>query len=185
MQRATEVDYACSHGLEHLPLMNAHEHNVSRPPANLYARRQDGKGFEVAQDRWRPLFIDHTTGLVLVAHGSSKPSWDWPVSAAAEWIRINARYTAVGVGFTDGNRPSLDQVIDQMAERVRYLILSPFMLQLTADDTDLLTNAAEAGEQRHPGLNILISDHLNYDRRLLHAIGDRVAEAAAPRRQAS
>jgi sirohydrochlorin ferrochelatase len=117
LQRATEADYAASHGMHGLPLMNAHEQVVARPPATLYSRRADGKGLELVQDRWRPIYIDHPTGLVLVAHGSQKQAWDWPINAAAEWIRINARYESVSVGYIEHNRPDMAGAIDGLASR--------------------------------------------------------------------
>jgi sirohydrochlorin ferrochelatase len=177
LQRASEADYAASHGMHRLPLMNAHEQIVERPPATLYHRRADGKGFELIKDRWRPMYVDQPTGLVLVAHGSPKPAWDWPISAAAEWIRINARYESVNVGFIQHNRPSVPMAIELLANRgLRSLILVPFMLQLTASDADYLTSVANDAESRYNGLRILVADHLNYDRQLLKAIEDRTTE---------
>jgi sirohydrochlorin ferrochelatase len=180
LQRASEADYAASHGMHSLPLMNAHEQNVARPPATLYSRRADGKGLELIQDRWRPIYIDQPTGLVLVAHGSPKQAWDWPISAAAEWIRINARYESVSIGFIGHNRPDVAGAIDLLANRgLRSLILVPYMLQLTTSDTDYLTSVATSAEARHAGLRILIADHLNYDRQLLKAIADRVTDVTS------
>jgi sirohydrochlorin ferrochelatase len=68
------------------------------------------------------------------------------------------------------------------ARGLRHLIVVPFMLQLTAQDTERLLALAGEGEARHPGMTVLVADHLNYDRRLLTAIRDRVADAASPQR---
>jgi sirohydrochlorin cobaltochelatase len=181
MQRAMEVDYAWAHGMQHLPLHNAHEHNVPRPPALRIAHAPESPA--APADEWRPLAEQHPTGLLLVTQGSQNPGWDWPISAAAEWLRLHSRFAAVGVAFSERGRPGVAAAVDQMAARgLRHLIVVPFMLQLTAQDTERLLALAGEGEARHPGMTVLVADHLNYDRRLLTAIRDRVADAASPQR---
>ena len=176
VQRAIEADYAASHDI----LLNPHEHLVARPSAMLYTQSADGTSLKVLRENWQPRHLDQPAGLVLVAHGSGKPAWDWPISAAAEWIRIHAHYAAVNIGFAHQNSPDVATAIDLHVERgLRSLVLVPFLLQLTTTDTEHLRAAAASAQLRHPGLHILIADYLSYDRQLLTVIGDRVAEAIA------
>jgi sirohydrochlorin ferrochelatase len=186
IQRATEADYAAAHNMDSLPMLNAHEQIVQRPPTQLYQRRADGKGIELVEERWRPSHTEHPVGMLLIASGSAKPAWDWPINAAAEWVRLNTSYRAVGVGFRDQNEPSVDSAIAQLlAQDLHSLIIVPYMLQLTLADSEYLLALATDARERHPGMRILIADHLNYDRRLLAAIADRVGEVAGdlPRRR--
>ncbi|MDZ4717498.1 MAG: CbiX/SirB N-terminal domain-containing protein [Roseiflexaceae bacterium] len=180
LQRAMEADYAAAHGMDGLPLMSAYEHNIRRPPAALYALRTDGQGPELIADQWQPLFQNHPTGLLLVAHGSLKPAWDWPMIAAAECTRMHSQYTVVGLGFTHHNQPDVATAIDQLAARgLHYLVIVPYMLQLTAEDTEQLTQQIADAADRHPDIKLLLTEHLNYDRRLLRAIADRVNEVVS------
>jgi sirohydrochlorin cobaltochelatase len=180
LQRATEADYTAAHNMDSLPLLNAHEQIVQRPPTVLYERRLDGKGVEIVEDRWRPTCTQEPVGLLLIASGSNKPSWDWPISAAAEWLRLHTPYAAIGIGFRENNHPLAAVAIDQMMEqKLHTLILVPYMLQLTGADSEHIVAIAAAARARHAGARILIADHLNYDRRLLTAIADRVSEVSA------
>lgn len=180
VQRALEADYAASHNMHSLPLMTANEQVVTRPPATLYTNSPANKNREVLQDSWRPRHLEEPTGLVLVAHGSRTPTCDWPISAAAEWIRINACYTAVHIAFTQQNSPNLATAIDQhAAQGLQSIILVPFMLQLTTQDAAYLMRVAADAHARYPDMQILIADHLNYDRQLLKVIADRVADVVS------
>jgi sirohydrochlorin cobaltochelatase len=177
LQRAMEADYASAHGMESMPLISAYEHNICRPPATRYTLRADGQSPEPITDQWQPLFQKHPTGLLLVAHGSQKLAWNWPITAAAEWLRLHSHYTVVGVGYTHRNQPDVATAIDQLAARgLHYLVVVPFMLQLTADDTAQLTRHVTDAANRHPSIKLLLAEHVNYDRRLLNAIADRVNE---------
>jgi hypothetical protein len=70
--------------------------------------------------------------------------------------------------------------IDQQAAcGLQSIILVPFMLQLTLMDTEHLMRVAADARARYPGMQVLIADHLNYDRQLLKVIGDRVADVVS------
>jgi sirohydrochlorin ferrochelatase len=186
LQRAIEADYATAHGIGDLISHSAHGHALRRPPSKLHARWPGAQSDPDSGDHWQPLFQNHPTGLLLVAHGSAKMSWDWPLNAAAEWIRIHSHFTMVEVGFLSGHAPIAEATIAQMAARgLHYLAIVPFMLQLTANDTLALKDLVAQAAERSPTLSILLADHLNYDRRMLQVIADRVEEtvSANPKRR--
>jgi len=129
---------------------------------------------------WRPLHCRQRTGLLIMAHGSPDPRANRPVYALAQRIRACGRYAAVVVGFMDLNRPSSAGAIDTLSARgISNIIAVPYFLHLgnhVADDLPAIIAGARA---RHPASTILLAEHLAYDRLLITAIADRVAEAFA------
>ena len=129
---------------------------------------------------WRPLHQLHSTGLLIMAHGSPHSESNAPIYGIAKRVQAYRRYAAVTVCFMDLNQPSIAEAIDDLAERgIRQIIATPYFLQLGNHVKDDLPAIIAAARSRHPSSTILLAEHLAYDRLLVSVIADRVAEALA------
>jgi sirohydrochlorin cobaltochelatase len=129
---------------------------------------------------WRPLHRRQRTGLLIMAHGSPDPRANRPIYALAQRIRAYGHYAAVVVCFMDLNRPSIAGAIDALSARgISNLIVVPYFLHLGNHVVDDLPAIIADARARHPASTILLAGHLAYDRLLVTAIADRVAEALA------
>jgi sirohydrochlorin cobaltochelatase len=129
---------------------------------------------------WRPLHTLHRTGLLIMAHGSPDPRSNAPIYGVARRVRASGRYAAVTVCFMDLNKPSIPAALDEMAARgIRHMIAAPYFLQLGNHVMDDLPTIVAEARARHPDCTILLAEHLAYDRLLIAAIADRIAEAVS------
>jgi sirohydrochlorin cobaltochelatase len=157
LKRALEADY-----------LAAYPHIIhQRLPRPL----QEGAG-------WRPLYRQHRTGLLIMAHGSPRPRSNAPIYGIARRVRAQGQYAAVTVCFMELNKPSIPATIDAMAARgISHMVAAPYFLQLGNHVRDDLPAIIAAARARHPASTILLAEHLAYDRLLVAVIADRVEEA--------
>lgn len=164
LQRALEADYL-----------------AANPQIALGGRRRLDDGAS-----WRPLHTQHRTGLLIMAHGSPDPRANTPIYDIARRVRAAGRYAMVTVCFLDLNQPSIPAAIDEMAAQgLTHMIAAPYFLHLGRHVAEDLPELIEAARQRNPGCAIIQAEHLGYDRHLLAAIADRIAEAKTDRLHAS
>ncbi|MBC8163013.1 MAG: sirohydrochlorin chelatase [Roseiflexaceae bacterium] len=134
----------------------------------------------IATDTWQPLHTAQRTGLLLVAHGSPEPESNRPIYAVAERIRASSRYAAVTVCFMDLNRPSIGEAVGDFAQiGLQHTLAVPYFLQLGNHVAKDLPQLFSQANEHHPQMNIVVAEHLGYDRLLLAPIADRVCGAAA------
>jgi sirohydrochlorin cobaltochelatase len=130
---------------------------------------------------WRPMHASHRTAMLIMAHGSPNPKSNAPIYGIARRVRACGRYEAVVVCFLDLNKPSIPDAIDNLVGRgIQHIIATPYFLQLGNHVIDDLPKIIELARARYPSSTIILAEHLSYDRLLVAAITDRVAEAIAP-----
>lgn len=130
---------------------------------------------------WRPLYQQHRTGMLLMAHGSPDASANQPIHALVRQLRAQTRYAAVSDCYLDLNSPTIGAAIDAMlAHGIRHIVALPFFLHLGNHVREDLPAQIAAARTRHPQASILLAEHLGYDRLLVPVIADRVAEAFRP-----
>jgi sirohydrochlorin cobaltochelatase len=118
-------------------------------------------------------------GLLLMAHGSPDPAANQPIEQVAARIRATNRYTQVVVCYMDLNQPSIGDAIDnQVARGARRLVAVPYFLQLGGHVAEDLPATIEAARKRHTGAEIILAEHLGYDRLLVEVIAERAVAAA-------
>jgi len=159
LRRALEADYLAAHP-------HFMHQDVSQPLEDRAA--------------WQPLHRLQRTGLLIMAHGSPHPESNAPIYGIAKRVRACGRYTDVAVCFMDLNTPGIpDAIADMIGRGIRHIIATPYFLQLGNHVKDDLPAIIAAARARHPDTTILLAEHLAYDRLLVSAIADRVAEALA------
>ena len=127
---------------------------------------------------WRPLYIQHRTGLLIMAHGSPDASANQPIRALVRQLRAQTRYAAVSDCYLDLNAPGIGAAIDSMhTHGIKHIIALPFFLHMGNHVREDLPEQIAAARARHPQSTILLAEHLGYDYLLVSVIADRVAEA--------
>lgn len=158
LQRALEVDYLHAH-----PLINYQQH---RRPLD------EGAG-------WQPQWRLRPTALLIAAHGS--PEWraNRPIYAVARHLRASAGFAAVLVAYMHTNRPSLTEVLGSLARRnIQSCIAVPYFLSLGSHVAVELP-ALLASARAHSPAELLLAEHLSFDRALVAAVLDRISETVA------
>lgn len=178
LQRAAEADYVAAH-----PFLAEHANHredvapALRPlylpyPDAAHARR------EAPGQVWRPMYAVYATALLLATRGSVSARTGRPFFAVAEQIRRRRRYAAVRVCFIDEGRSDIGATLDDLIERgIRHALLVPCMLQTAAAYTPQIAQDIERARERNAALTLIQAETLGYDRRLVDALADRVAEA--------
>lgn len=154
MQRAVEADYLCA-----FPQIS--DKTVNR--------------LRISNDCWEPLYSQHPTGLMLIAHGSPNAENNRPIYAVAERVRASGRYAAVTVCFMDLNRPTIGEAVDDFVQHgIRHAIAVPYFLQMGNHVAEDLPRLMSESHARHPQMRMVLAEHLGYDRLLLAPIIDRI-----------
>lgn len=132
---------------------------------------------------WQPLHTRHRTGLLLIAHAPADAGAQAVVQSIARQTLANSRYASVEAGYLEPGQPSVPDAVLALARRgITHLIGVPLMLHLSGPVREQLPRLLAVARQRLPHSTIILAEHLGYDRLLVSAIGDRVAEALRGRR---
>lgn len=116
-----------------------------------------------------------TAPLIVVAHGSRDPRSARAVSAAVAAIRGARPDLDVRLCFLDLSAPSVDQVVDTVAEEGHSsAVVVPLLLGSAFHARVDLPGLLAAARFRHPGLDLVQADVLGDDERLVSAVRDRV-----------
>lgn len=158
LKRALEADYMAEHP------------EVLRP---------HGRHAAVVEDRpWQPMYTVHRTGLLIVIDSATASPGPCPVYAFGEQIRAGSTYAAVLVSVVGAGELEPAAAIEHLIDRqIDHIIVAPYFLQRGAYLEHDLPAIVEAARLRHSEATIVIAEYLAYDRLLLAAIADRVAEA--------
>lgn len=115
--------------------------------------------------------------LVLVAHGSRDPRSARAVTAAVAAIREARPELDVRLCFLDLSAPSVDQVLDTVAaDGHSTAVVVPLLLGSAFHARVDLPSLLDAARRRHPGLELIQTDVLGDDERLLSAVRHRIAD---------
>ncbi|MFF0818304.1 sirohydrochlorin chelatase [Rhodococcus sp. NPDC003318] len=124
-----------------------------------------------------PLVAAAAPPLVLVAHGSRDPRSARAVTTAVTAIRESRPDLDVRLCFLDLSAPSVDQVIDAVAaEGHSSAVVVPLLLGSAFHARVDLPGMLAAARSRHPGLDLVQTDVLGDDDRLVSAVRDRIAD---------
>ncbi len=115
------------------------------------------------------------TGLLLVGHGSRVPGAGRVLSQVAGSLRRAMRGFVVEPAFLEISQPDVQTGIDRcVAQGAQRVLLVPYFLYLGGHvGRDIPEHMAEA-RSRHAGLEIRIAPHLDFDRRIVAVVVDRI-----------
>lgn len=130
-------------------------------------------GLEVA-----PVCVE--PALIAVAHGSRDPRSAATMAAVVAQLAAGRPGVDVRLAFLDLNAPSVEQVVDAVAAQGHtHVVVVPLLLGNAFHARVDLPGLLAAARARHPKLQLTQADVLGPDARLIGALRDRVAEAAA------
>lgn len=121
------------------------------------------------------------TGIVMVDHGSVRPEANEVVEMMAALYKQITGTAIVEPAHMELAQPSLEEAIDrcvaQGAERV--VVSLYFLAPGRHGKTDIPRMAAEAAS-RHAGLEVVVTEPMGLDERLVEVLHERVLAAAGP-----
>ncbi len=125
-----------------------------------------------------PAVIAGQAGLLIVASAEPGGQLKRRVSAVVQHIRTQRRYRAVEICSGESSGDDIAHAINRLVGRtISQIIVLPYVLLANRALTDMIATGIAAARIRHPDAMIIQAGPLAYDRRLLAAIADRVAQA--------
>jgi sirohydrochlorin cobaltochelatase len=118
--------------------------------------------------------VTKDTAIVLMAHGTPTPEANKPIYEIAKRVEA-ALDTVVRVAFMECNEPTISQAIDTfVGQGFETIINLPYFLHMGShvkEDLPAIINQARA---HYSARQIILSEHLGFDERLVSVIEDRV-----------
>lgn len=112
--------------------------------------------------------------LLLLAHGSPRPTANRELLALAETIRAGVRFGHVEVGFLECNAPSIPEAIDAcVAAGADTVVAVPYFLHIGTHVAQDLPELLDEGRARHPGVAFRLSDYVGLSARVTDLLADR------------
>ncbi len=118
--------------------------------------------------------------IILILHGSPRPSANQPACQIAEVLRGSDRFSQVMMAYLECNSPTIPEALDECASSgAKRVIAVPYFLHagrhIVLDVPNLLLEA----ELRHPQMQILICDAVGTSPLIAKALTGRAHEALA------
>ena len=120
---------------------------------------------------------EHSTGIVLFAHGSSVEGANRSVEDLAGKVRTTGPYNHVSAAFLELARPNLSTALDRAVEAgLKRVIIIPYFLTMGVHLQQDLPRLVEEERRRHPNLEITVADSLEGHPLMASIILERVQE---------
>ncbi|MFD0362888.1 sirohydrochlorin chelatase [Nocardia sp. GCM10030253] len=118
--------------------------------------------------------------LIAVAHGSRDPRSAATMSAVVAEIAAARPELTVRLAFLDLNTPSVEQIVDEVAEQgYTHAVVVPLLLGSAFHARVDLPSLLASARTRHPQLQLTQADVLGTDARLITAVRTRALTAGA------
>ncbi len=115
------------------------------------------------------------TALLLIGHGSRVVEANKVLAEVAAALRRQFRGLIVEHAFLEVAQPDVQSGIDQcVATGASRILLVPYFLYLGGHVSRDIPEHIGKGKLRHPGLDIRIAPHLDFDRRIVAVLCERV-----------
>lgn len=119
------------------------------------------------------------TALLLLAHGSPRPSANRDLLALADTIRQRGDFDFVQVGFLECNEPSIPDAIDACAASgADRIVAVPYFLHIGTHVAQDLPELLDAGRTRHPHVDFRLADYVGLSARVTDLLADRARAAS-------
>ncbi len=121
-----------------------------------------------------------SSALLILVHGSPRPSANDDMFRVLEEIRKRGSFSIVKAGFLECNTPSIPEAIDQCVELGADVIVAvPYFLHTGSHVADDLPGLLEEGQNRHPQIKILMGKYLGESSIVTDILADRYEEVKA------
>jgi sirohydrochlorin ferrochelatase len=116
-------------------------------------------------------------GILLFAHGSPVEEANEGVRALAAKIEGDGPYQYVRAAFLDGGEPDLSSAVQQAVEAgVDQIIIIPYFLTVGLHLRRDMPKLVAAGQEKHPGVKIMVGQSLENHPSMPSLIVSRVKE---------
>lgn len=118
--------------------------------------------------------------VLLLGHGSRRSEASSAMWQVADILRGSGAYDIVQPAYMSFNRPSIPEAIDScVAMGAERIIMAPYFLHMGAHVTKDLPAMMEDGRQRHPGVEIVLGQHIGFHPKIAEIVQERIAEVDA------
>ena len=119
-----------------------------------------------------------TTALLVLVHGSPRPTANVDMFRVVDIIRERGLFAQVAVGFLECNAPSIPEAIDACVEAgATEIVAVPYFLHTGTHVALDLPALLEEGRQRHPQVSFRLGEFLGRSPLLADILSDRVQVA--------
>jgi sirohydrochlorin ferrochelatase len=117
------------------------------------------------------------TGLLFVAHGTPLVEANASIHRVLELVQQTAGYGPALTGYLDCNQPDIPSAFTQLAATgVQRIAVLPYFLHLGRHVRQDLPAHFEQARHQHPGIDIQVAQHLEYDPLLVDVAAERIRE---------
>lgn len=123
--------------------------------------------------------------VLLLGHGSKAFEANETLRKVASVVRERAGYRSVTPAFLQIERPDFQEAVDRMvAEGHREITVMPYFLYMGLHVTKDLPGEIRAAMERHPGLEVTLTENLGFHQKLVDVTIERI-EGLSRRRAAA
>ena len=121
---------------------------------------------------------DTKQALLILVHGSPRPSANAEMFRVADAIRRLATFDIVEVGFLECNEPRIPEAIDRCVESgAGQVVAVPYFLHIGTHVADDLPALLAEGALRHPGVEFFLGDYIGRSECLTDILAARARAA--------
>lgn len=121
------------------------------------------------------------TAILLLGHGSNLEDANESLHEVARLIRTEKDCYIVEPAFLSLARPSIMEGIDLcVKEGAKRIVVIPYFLYMGAHVRRDIPHQIEEARQGHPGIDIILGNHLDVHRKLIDIVIERVEEKIEP-----
>ncbi|WP_418790318.1 sirohydrochlorin chelatase [Phosphitispora sp. TUW77] len=119
------------------------------------------------------------TGIIILGHGSRAAEALEQLKKYGEMLKSEASYDIVEIASLQFNQPDLPEAIKKVVDAgADKIIIVPFFLYKGVHMQEDIPEVLEGEKAKYPGLEIVMTNHLGTDRRLVEIIIDRIEEVS-------
>lgn len=116
-----------------------------------------------------------TTALLILVHGSPRPTANTDMFRVVEIIRQRNLFPIVEVGFLECNEPSIPEAIENCVSKgATHIRAVPYFLHTGTHVAIDLPALLEAGQRRHPQVTFLFGNFLGLSPILSDILTERI-----------
>ncbi len=119
------------------------------------------------------------TGIIILGHGSKAPQALELLRIYGDMVKSQSGYEIVEIASLQFNKPDLPEAIHQaVSAGADRIIIVPFFLYKGVHMQEDIPKVLSREQEKYPGLEIVLANHLGTDRRLVEIVIDRIEEVS-------
>lgn len=121
------------------------------------------------------------TAILLLGHGSNLEDANQSLHEVARLIKAEKDCYIVEAAFLSLARPSISKGIESCVDKgAKRIVVIPYFLYMGAHVKRDIPQEIDEAKKRHPGIEIILGNHLDVHRKLIEIVLERVDEKIEP-----